>query len=91
MCLCCNFQLSEWNSVCAVSLVNDKITYRLFFGTNSETANASSCQPCKKVCGGGFDLQSIGMVSACDLKIKLKMQSASVPSDLNENIDLTLK
>lgn len=35
-------------------------TYRLFFGTNNETANASNCQPCKNVKDGGFDLQSGG-------------------------------
>lgn len=35
-------------------------TYRLFFGTNKETARASSCHPCRNVYAGGFDLQSIG-------------------------------
>lgn len=44
----------------------ESISYRLFFGTNSDTANASSCQPCKNVYAGGFDLQSMGgTVIAC--------------------------
>lgn len=37
--------------------------YRLFFGTKSETANASNCQPCKNVNDGGFDLQSSGGIA----------------------------
>lgn len=41
----------------------NEIAYRLFFGTNSETANASNCQPCKNVNDGGFDLQSSGGIA----------------------------
>lgn len=59
----CEKKDSEFNFISFHSrffILHATSTHRLFFGTNNETANASNCQPCKKVNDGGFDLQSSG-------------------------------